>query len=329
MQILHNTNYDFIRWRWHALILSSVLIIGGLLYALLRHGIPLGIDFSGGTMVVLQFDQAVHEDQVRKALDAVPGDKVVQKYGEDAAHQILIRLPEVTDAEKGFSLEQGARSTVEALQKAGLPHFQVISTEVVGPIAGADLQSKGIWVTVVSILCLTAYIALRFRFIFAIGAIIATFHDIFIVFTMLALFKYELSLNIVAAILTITGYSVNDTIVIFDRVRENARLLRREPLDKVVNLSVNQTLGRTVITSGVTLLSVLALYLFGGEVLRGFAFAMLVGVISGTYSTVFIAATIAIILSGRKASAGRAAMPVEEAVERPRRTGGGRNVRVS
>ena len=121
-----------------------------------------------------------------------------------------------------------------------------------------------------------------------------------------------------AAILTITGYSVNDTIVIFDRVRENSRLLRREPLEKVVNLSVNQTLGRTIITAGTTFLSVLALYLFGGEVLDGFAFAMLVGIISGTYSTVFIAAAIAIILSGRKAPAGRAAVPVEEAVaERP------------
>jgi preprotein translocase subunit SecF len=329
MQILHNTNYDFIRWRWHALILSSVLIIGGLVYALARHGIPLGIDFSGGTLVVLQFEQPVHEDEVRKALDAVPGDKVVQKYGDDAAHQIMIRLPEVKDAEKGFSLEEGAKGAIGAIQKAGLPKFQVISTEVVGPIAGADLQQKGIWATVASIVGLTIYIALRFRFIFAVGAIVATFHDIFIVFTMLAFFKYDLSLNIVAAILTITGYSVNDTIVVFDRVRENARLLRREPLDKVVNLSVNQTLGRTVITSGVTLLSVIALYLFGGEVLRGFAFAMIVGVVSGTYSTVFIAATIAIILSGRKASAGRAAAPVEEVVERPRRTGGGRNVRVS
>ena len=326
MQILHNTNYDFIRWRWHALILSSALIIGGLIFAMARGGVPLGIDFSGGTLVVLQFDQTVNEDQVRKALDVLPGDKVVQRYGDDA-RQIMIRLPQVTDAEKGFSLEQGARGAVEAIEKAGLPKFKVVKTEVVGPVIGADLQQKGIYATLFSILGLTAYIALRFRFIFAVGAIIATFHDIFIVFTMLAFFNYELSLNIVAAVLTIIGYSVNDTIVIFDRVRENARLLRREPLDKVVNLSVNQTLGRTVITSGVTFLSVVALYLFGGEVLRGFAFAMIVGIISGTYSTVFIAATIAIILSGRKASAGRAAVPVEEAVERPRK--GGRNVRVS
>ena len=327
MQIFHNTNYDFIRWRWHALILSSAVIIGGLILAMIRGGVPLGIDFSGGTMVVLQFEKPVHEDQVRTALDAVPGDKVVQQYGDESAHQILVRLPQVTDVEKGFSLEAGAKGAIDAIQKASLPPFKVVRTEVVGPIIGADLQQRGVYVTLWSIIGLTVYIAFRFRFIFALGAIIATFHDIFIVFTMLAFFNYELSLNIVAAVLTIIGYSVNDTIVIFDRVRENARLLRREPLDKVVNLSVNQTLGRTVITSGVTFLSVVALYLFGGEVLRGFAFAMIVGIISGTYSTVFIAATIAIILSGRKASAGRAAVPVEEAVERPRK--GGRNVRVS
>ncbi len=131
------------------------------------------------------------------------------------------------------------------------------------------------------------------------GAIVATFHDILITLVFLSWFHYELSLNIIAAILTITGYSVNDTIVVFDRVRENQKLARREPLDQVVNRSVNQTLGRTVITSGCTLLAVLALYIFGGEVLRGFAFTMLVGVITGTYSTVFIAASIAIILSRR------------------------------
>jgi preprotein translocase subunit SecF len=328
MQIFHNANYDFIRWRWHALVLSSAIIIGGFGLSLARGGVPLGIDFSGGTLVVLKFEQPVHEDAVRKALDGLPGDKVVQQYGDPSAHEIMIRLPQVKDAEHGFNLEEGAKGAVDAIQKAGLPKFEIISTEVVGPVIGADLQKKGIYATLASIVGLTVYIALRFRFTFAVGAIVATFHDIFIVFAMLNFFDYELSLNVVAAILTITGYSVNDTIVIFDRVRENSRLLRREPLDRVVNLSVNQTLGRTVITSGVTFLAVLALYVFGGEVLHGFAFAMLVGVISGTYSTVFIAATIAIILSGRKAPAGRAAVPVEEAVERPRK-GSRRNVRVS
>jgi preprotein translocase subunit SecF len=327
MKIFDNTNYDFIRWRWQALILSALLVLAGIGYGVIRGGIPLGIDFTGGTLIVVRFSQPVAEDAVRKALDALPGEKVVQKYGEASSNEILIRLPQVSGSESGFNLELGSQAVEDALGRAGLPKFEVTNREVVGPVIGADLQRKGIYATLASIVGITIYIALRFRFTFAIGAIVATFHDILVVFAMLAFFNYELSLNVVAAILTITGYSVNDTIVIFDRVRENSRLLRREPLEKVVNLSVNQTLGRTVITASTTFLAVLALFLFGGEVLHGFAFAMLVGIVSGTYSTVFIASAIAIILSGRKASAGRAAVPVEEAVERPRK--GSRNVRVS
>jgi preprotein translocase subunit SecF len=327
MKIFDNPNYDFIRWRWQALILSALLVLAGIGYGVIRGGIPLGIDFTGGTLIVVRFSQPVAEDAVRKALDALPGEKVVQKYGDASSNEILIRLPQVSGSESGFNLEQGSQAVENALGRAGLPKFEVTNREVVGPVIGADLQRKGIYATLASIVGITIYIALRFRFTFAIGAIVATFHDILVVFAMLAFFNYELSLNVVAAILTITGYSVNDTIVIFDRVRENSRLLRREPLEKVVNLSVNQTLGRTVITASTTFLAVLALFLFGGEVLHGFAFAMLVGIISGTYSTVFIASAIAIILSGRKASAGRAAVPVEEAVERPRK--GSRNVRVS
>ena len=327
MQIFTNANFDFIRWRWHAIALSLLVILGGV-GVVLTKGLPLGIDFSGGTLVIAKFTQPVTEDAVRNALATLPGEKVVQQYGPASANEIMIRLPQVAGAEQGFALEQGARDIQAALDKAGLPKYEIIGREFVGPTIGADLQRKGVYATLLSILGITAYIAVRFRFSFALGAIAATFHDVFVVFAFLAFFGYELSLTVVAAILTITGYSVNDTIVIFDRVRENSRLLRREPLEKVVNLSVNQTLGRTIITAGTTFLSVLALYLFGGEVLHGFAFAMLVGIISGTYSTVFIAAAIAIILSGRKAPAGRAAVPVEEAVaDRPRK--GGRNVRVS
>jgi preprotein translocase subunit SecF len=146
------------------------------------------------------------------------------------------------------------------------------------------------------------YVMFRFRFTFAVGAIVAAFHDILITLVMLSWFHYDMTLNVIAGILTITGYSVNDTIVVFDRVRENQRLMRREPLDQIINTSVNQTLGRTIITSGATFLAVFALYLFGGEVLRGFAFTMLVGVITGTYSTVFIAAAIAMILTRRPVS---------------------------
>jgi preprotein translocase subunit SecF len=151
-----------------------------------------------------------------------------------------------------------------------------------------------------SIVAITVYIAFRFRPSFAIGAIVATLHDVFVTFAFLRFFNYDLSLNVVAAILTITGYSVNDTIVIFDRVRENMRSAKRDSLETVVNTSVNQTLSRTIITAGTTFLSVLALYLFGGEALAGFSFTMLVGVISGTYSTIFIASAIAIILSQKR-----------------------------
>ena len=299
MRIFENANYNFIQWRWHALAFSALIIAAGLV-SIATNGLPLGIDFSGGTIVVLKFQQPVREDALRTALDAVPGEKVVQQYGDPAANEWLVRLPEQA-AEGGTALEQGARAVLDAVTKANLGQFEVISQEIVGPVIGADLQRKGIYATLASIVGITIYIGLRFRFAFAIGAIAATLHDVLVTLAVLTFFGYELSLNIVAAILTITGYSVNDTIVIFDRVRENLRSKRRDSLETVVNTSVNQTLSRTLITAGTTFLAVLSLYLFGGEVLEGFAFTMLVGIVSGTYSTVFIAAAIAIILSGKQA----------------------------
>jgi preprotein translocase subunit SecF len=300
MALFENANYDFIKWRWHAIALSTIVIIAGLVYGFQR-GIPLGIDFSGGTIVVVKFEQPVTDDQVRSALVAsVPGEQVIQTYGEPAQNQKQIRLPQLVQ-EEGAALDQNARAVVDALTKANLGKFEVISQELVGPVVGADLQRRGIYATLASIIGITLYIGLRFRFAFAIGAIAATFHDVLVTLAFLFFFGYDLSLNVVAAILTITGYSVNDTIVIFDRVRENMRSKRRDSLDKLVNASVNQTLSRTIITAGTTFLSVLALYLFGGEVLEGFAFTMLVGIISGTYSTIFIAAAIAIILGSKQA----------------------------
>ncbi len=301
MRLFENTNYDFIKWRWHALVASAILILAGVGFMVARGGMPMGIDFTGGTVVVAKFESAVADDAVRRALDAVPGEKVIQSYGDAADHAVLIRLPELTQ-EEGTSLEQGARAVVQALTAAGLPKFEILSQEIVGPVIGRDLQLKGLYATLASIVGITIYIALRFRPAFAIGAIAATLHDVLVTLAFLAFFGYDLSLNIVAALLTITGYSVNDTIVIFDRVRENLRSSRRDSLEKVVNTAVNQTLGRTVITAGTTFLSVLALFLFGGEVLHGFAFTMLVGIVSGTYSTIFIAAAIAIILGNRQAA---------------------------
>jgi len=298
MRIFANPNYNFIKWRWHALIASVAIIWAGVASMYVRGGLPLGIDFSGGTAIVLKFQQPVSEDVVRKALDPVVADKVVQKFGDQASNQIMVRLPMVAGQEQG-NLDAGVNQATAALKAANVPPFDIVSKELVGPIVGQDLTTKGIAATLFALGGILLYVAFRFRFTFAVGAIVATFHDILITLVFLSWFHYELSLNIIAAILTITGYSVNDTIVVFDRVRENQKLARREPLDQVVNRSVNQTLGRTIITSGCTLLAVLALYIFGGEVLRGFAFTMLIGVITGTYSTVFIAASIAIILSRR------------------------------
>jgi preprotein translocase subunit SecF len=303
MQIFTKPNYNFIRWRWHAIVLSLIVIAAGIAFMWSKGGMPLGIDFKGGTIIILKFEQAVGEDRVRAALERMPGEKVVQQYGAASAREILVRLPQTVQREEEALLDRDVKTATDALRQANLGAFEVIGTEVVGPVIGAQLQRKGLLATLFSILGITVYIGFRFRPSFALGAIVATFHDVLVTLAFLAFFGYDLSLNVVAALLTITGYSVNDTIVIFDRVRENFRSMRRDSLEHIVNTSVNQTLGRTVITAGTTLLSVVALYLFGGEVLKAFAFTMIVGIISGTYSTVFIAAAIAIILSRQREQA--------------------------
>jgi len=325
MQIFRNTSYNFTRWRWQAAALSLVILVAGISVIVSRGGLPVGIDFSGGTIVVVKFDQDVTEEQVREAVAPIPGEEVVQQYGDTQDREWLIRLALTDAAEAGASLEEGSEQILEALQGEGLPTFELLSREIVGPVIGADLQRRGIYATLASLLAIAVYIAFRFRVSFALGAVAAVLHDIVVTVAFLVFFGFDLSLNIVAALLTITGYSVNDTIVIFDRVRENMRAMRRDSLDQVVNVSVNQTLARTVITSGTTFVSVLALYLFGGEVLRGFAFTMLVGVISGTYSTVFIASSIAIALGQRKqaSAASPAAAARQEAKARPKRKASG------
>jgi preprotein translocase subunit SecF len=299
MRIFDNPNFNFIRWRWHAIGLSALIVVAGLGTIVARGGLPLGVDFTGGTVVVVEFSQPVTEDAVRGALGARSSDAVVQRFGSVDANQIMIRLPlGPGDAD----LDAASTAVEESLRAGGLGDFTPVNRELVSPTIGSDLTGKALWATVTALGGILAYIAFRFRFSFAVGAVVATFHDILVTVTFLTWFGYDLSLNVVAAILTIAGYSVNDTVVVFDRVRETQRLARKDGLEAVVNRAVNQTLSRTVITAGTTLLAVLALFLFGGEVLRGFAFTMIVGVIAGTYSTVFIASSVAIILSGRSAT---------------------------
>ena len=303
MQILGKTNFNFIKWRWHAIALSAAIIVLGFAQIVKQGGPKLGVDFSGGTAMVLRFEKPVSEDALRNALVSLPGDKTVVRYGPPAENQLMIRLPQGVAVESGTVLDDQAERVNALVRQANLGNFTPESTEIVGPVVGKDLQQKGIYSTLTAIAGIMLYIGFRFRFTFAVGAIVATLHDVLVALVFLNWFNYELSLNIVAALLTMTGYSVNDTIVVFDRVRENARMMRKDGLDAQVNTSVNQTLSRTVITAGTTFLAVFGLYMYGGEVLEGFAFTMLVGIVSGTYSTVFIAAAIAILLTKKQPQA--------------------------
>jgi preprotein translocase subunit SecF len=324
MQIFKTPNVDWLRWRWHAIALSWLVILAGV-GVMMTKGLPLGVEFSGGTIVILQFDQQPPDSAtIRGALERdLPGEgqnAVIQRYGDDAQRQLMIRVPSV-GAEAGAGLSQTADRVVAAVKKAGVGNFKVNGTEIVGPAVGAELKQKGILATAMSLAGILLYIAFRFQFSFAVGTVVATIHDLLVTLAFLAFFRYDLSLNVIAAILTVTGYSTNDTIVIFDRVRENMRSMRRgSTLYEIVNLSVNQTMSRTVITAGTALLSALALFFFGGDVLHGFAFTMIVGIVTGTYSSVFIASAIAIIWQGRRASAGALSKaPVETAAARARK----------
>lgn len=322
MHIFKNPNFDFVKWKWHAIAISWLIILAGA-FVVWTKGMPKGVEFSGGTVLILKFDQAPDLDKIRASLPGGGANAVVQSYGQPAAKQVLIRVHSAV-AESGGSLSATAEAVVEVLTKAGMgpiaekcvpgqPGNCIAGRQVVGPTVGKELEQRGILATVFALAGILVYIALRFRLSFAVGAVVATIHDLLITVAFLAVFKYELSLNVIAALLTITGYSMNDTIVIYDRVRENLRSMRRDSIAAVVNAAVNQMLDRTMITGGLTLLSVIALFFFGGEVLKGFAFTMIVGIITGTYSSVFIAAAIVVIWQGRTPLKTAPAAPVAPA----------------
>src|SRR4029077_18177449 len=249
-------------------------------------------------------------DRIRAVMRGGGANAIVQQYGDPSQKQVMIRVHSA-GAESGAELSGTADQVVRGLGDSGLARTSghganqqssncIAVTEIIGPTVGRELQSRGIMATVFALAGILVYIAFRFRFSFAVGAVVATIHDLLITLAFLAFFRYDLSLNVIAAILTITGYSMNDTIVIYDRIRENMRSMRRDDLSHIVNTAVNQMLDRTMITGGLTLLSVIALFFFGGEVLKGFAFTMIIGIITGTYSSVFIAAAIVLIWQGKE-----------------------------
>jgi preprotein translocase subunit SecF len=287
MEIIRNPNFDFIGRAKYFVTLSILLIAASVVWVATGH-LRYGVEFSGGTQLVLHFQGAPQTDQIRDAVTRVSPGAVIQTYGDVSANKVLVRIGEEAPES---DLDAPARAVRQALADTyGKNPILESSSEIVGPIVGAELRQKAILLVTLGLLFQLIYIAARFKGgIWGVGATLAAFHDVLIALGVLTFFDYEITLNVIAALLTLVGYSVNDTIVIFDRARENLAHRRKDPMARILNDSLNQTLTRTIISNGTTFLAVLGLFLFGGEVLRGFGFAMVIGIVVGTYSTLFIA----------------------------------------
>jgi preprotein translocase subunit SecF len=311
MELFRQPNVDWLGKKWYFLGFSLIFSVAGILSLLFWHHLPLGVDFKGGTHITVRFDKTPNEDHVRAAMDrAGVRDFRIQRISGGSAgtssNQEVIALPQSTASDANH--DQG-RAEVENALKANYHDsgFEVIQVDIVGPTAGKQLQHQAIWATLYSLVGMLVYLWFRFELIYGVAAVVAVFHDTLITIGAFSLTNQEITLTVIAAILTLIGYSMNDTVVVFDRIRENLALSRRETLSSVVNRSINQTLSRTVLSSGLTFLTVLSLYLFGGEVLHGFSFALVVGILIGTYSSIAVAAPMLVAWQDWRAKQGKAA----------------------
>ena len=291
MQFFGETRIDFIKLRWKAITVSAIIILAGIVSMIVKGGPQYGVDFLGGTMIQVHFPQPPDIGEVRGVMGSIGfGDAEIKTFG--TPNEILLRVEEQNVETEATSI---SAPIIKALREAfpqNPPEERLV--ESVGPKIGKELRTAAIWATLISLALILIYISFRFEFIFAVGAVIALFHDVLVTVSVLSLLNMEINLTVVAALLTIVGFSLNDTIVVMDRIRENRRLLRDANIEQLINVSINQTLGRTIITSLTVLLVVIVLLFFGGEVIYSFAFAMTVGVISGVYSTIYIAAPIVV-----------------------------------
>lgn len=390
MELFRGVNVDWLGKKWYFLAFSLVFSVSGVLSILFWHHIKLGVDFRGGTLIYVQFEQPADTDRIRQAIDrAGLHDARIQSYGT-SKHEVIISLAqkETQDA----ALDAGRQAIVGALnanagnaaanhgkldldnagkaalaqfleqsdpehlastgggsqryaqqaaaildhrdrdlggifssmdqlngvadpavvaqlkQGAYLSGFHVFNQEIIGPQVGALLRQQALLATLYSLAGMLVYLWFRFELIYGVAAVVAVFHDTLITVGAFSLFDKEITLTVIAAILTLIGYSMNDTIVVFDRIRENLRISRRENLTSVVNRSINQTLSRTVLTSGLTFLTVLSLYVFGGEVLRGFSFALVIGILIGTYSSIAVAAPMLVAYQDWRGKRGKRAI---------------------
>ena len=318
-QILHDVNVDWLGGRRWFVGVSVLVMLAGLGSAIFRQAtgrqaFNLGVDFKGGTVVTARFKQRPSDDAIRSALVSKGiSDAVVQPV-TDRNDTVLIKVPlegegqdgraRVREALSTFGTETPATTELEADPNAA---YKIVGTDAVGAIAGAQLRNKAIAVTLAALVGILIYIAVRFEWTYGAAAVIAVFHDVLVTLGFFSIFQLEVGLTVIAALLTLVGFSVNDTIVVFDRIRENRKLHRRDSLYKITNDSINQTLSRTVIANGLVFLSVLAMVLFGGDVLRAFSLALFIGVIFGTYSSIAVASPIMVWWEQRLEAANRAA----------------------
>jgi preprotein translocase subunit SecF len=392
VEFFRNPNIDFLGKKWYFLAFSLVFSVAGVLSIFFWHGIPLGVDFSGGTLVYVKFASQPNDNAIRASLDKAGLHQArIQRFGQPTNNEVLISLEEKETSEQ--ALDRGKTQIINALEsnapggkqdlnnagsltilnyllekdplhlgtdanqrysalaraitdyrdktKGGVLHsldelkavvpgevaaslqngfflsdFGVRNVEIVGPQVGAQLRRQAVLAVLYSLLGMLVYLWFRFELIYGVAAVVTVFHDTLITVGAFSLANKEVSLTVIAAILTLVGYSNNDTIVVFDRIRENLKLLRREKLSDIVNKSINQTLSRTILTAGLTFLTVLALYLFGGEVLNGFSFALVIGILIGTYSSIAIAAPI--LVAYQEWKQGRGKRPLAVAAESSR-----------
>jgi preprotein translocase subunit SecF len=388
VEFFKNTNIDFLGKKWYFLTFSLIFSVAGVLSMAFWHGIPLGVDFRGGTLVYVKYAHTPDPSSIHSAIErAGLKNARVQRYGQAGNNEVLIQLDIQETSEK--ALDKGKTQIIQTLESnapagkqdlnnssaltignylldkdplhlgsdanarydaiakaivdyrdktkggvldsidelkaaadpavvAALPEgffvsdFGIRNVEIVGPQVGQQLRGQAIRATLYSLAGMLIYLALRFEWIYGVAAVLTVFHDTLITVGAFSLLNWEISLTVIAAILTLIGYSNNDTIVVFDRIRENIKLLRRDKLADIVNKSINQTLSRTILTAGLTFLTVLALFLFGGEVLHGFSFALVIGILIGTYSSIAIAAPILVAYQEWRGQRGKKpiAMPV-------------------
>lgn len=306
--------------RRYFIAVSIFIMLAGLTSAIVREAAPggtnafnLGVDFKGGTVVVTKFKQKPEADAVRSALSGAGITEATIQDSTDKTDEILIKIPTIGRRDDCPGVDEAGRCVVkraldtfgkEAEGAATLTDtpdaaYKIVGTDTVGPVAGEELRNRAVTATMLGLIGILLYIAFRYDWTYAAGAVIAVFHDVLVTLAFFSVFQWEVSLTVMAALLTLVGFSVNDSIVIFDRIRENLTFNRGDSLYKITNDSINQTMSRTIVTNGLVFLSVLALVLFGGEVLRAFSLALLVGSITGTYSTIAIASPIAIWWQGK------------------------------